>query len=808
VRKFWEKLQLSQPLVPLAVSATLGIALARVLELPLSNSIIALAISVVLLMVGKLWRYSFLLLVFFWGTAAIYSGRYEILSSADLRLLLEDKEKLAVVQGTLLESPSVRETHYGTKTNLNSVARVRISQIQIDKKWEEAEGTIAISTHGELRGEFFPGQIVEVMGVAQMPPKAAAPGLFDYREYLYNQRIFYTLRSESSNDWRILSSPKGPPITEKFRRWAKHQLARGVPAEDESLKLIWAMALGWQSSLSGEMSDPFMRTGTMHIFAISGLHVACISGLFLIVARFAGLPRHLCGFAIIPLLWFYVLATGWQSSSIRSAIMSSVVIAGWTMKRPSVLMNSTAAAALLILVFQPEQLFQTSFQLSFAVVASMALLVPGMEHCRAKLLAADPFLPPELWSVPEGIRHRFLHYVSVSFVVSLASWVGSLPIVAYYFNMVTPVSLLANLFAVPLSSISLAFTVLSILIPPVGPFFNWVSWAFMWATVWVTKFFAIVPGGYLYVPKPNWELFGLYFAVVGAMISGTLWNKAYRRWALSIILAMAAGWTVSILRGSRAPEITMLAAAGTPLYVDFPGKENDLLIDCSTERDADFVVKRFLHAQGAGSVRNLLVTHGDINHAQGFFQLDPEFSPVRIFTTPAKARSPTYKKVLKVLEERPAVWRKVARGDSIGVWQVLHPASDRSFPRADDNSIVLKASIRGWRVLFLGDLGERGQDELLKNEHELQADVVISGLPERDEPLNEQLLAKLNSKVIIVGSMRFPMTDRPGVSLQERLSRFCPNVFFAHKEGSVQASFSKEWCKVISSNGRSVVLHR
>src|SRR6185503_685950 len=103
-----------------------------------------------------------------------------------------------------------------------------------------------------------------------------------------------------------------------------------------------------------------------------------------------------CGVVVIPLIWFYTAATGWQPSAIRSTVMMTVIIGGWALKRPSDLLNSLAAAAFIILLWDPQQLFGASFQLSFFVVLSIALLMPPLELVRDRLLQTDPLLPEPL----------------------------------------------------------------------------------------------------------------------------------------------------------------------------------------------------------------------------------------------------------------------------------------------------------------------------------------------------------------------------------------------------------------------------
>src|SRR5439155_20797297 len=151
--------------------------------------------------------------------------------------------------------------------------------------------------------------------------------------------------------------------------------------------------------------------------------------------------RGWCGCLVLPLIWAYTGVTGWQASAIRSTVMMTIVIAGWSLRRPSDLLNSLAAAGLIILVWDPQQLFQASFQLSFFVVLSIALLLPPLEKVRQRLLQTDPFLPPELRPRWRRWLDGPVRFVTTSIATSLAAWVGSLPLIAYYLHLFTPTSL-------------------------------------------------------------------------------------------------------------------------------------------------------------------------------------------------------------------------------------------------------------------------------------------------------------------------------------------------------------------------------
>src|SRR5258705_8723624 len=114
--------------------------------------------------------------------------------------------------------------------------------------------------------------------------------------------------------------------SDRFQFWAKQTLARGLPTEDEDLRLLWAMTLGWKTALTSEVAEPFMRSGTMHVFAISGLHIALIAGILVLVLRVCKVPAGWAGWVVIPLIWGYTGVTGWQASAIRSTIMMTVII--------------------------------------------------------------------------------------------------------------------------------------------------------------------------------------------------------------------------------------------------------------------------------------------------------------------------------------------------------------------------------------------------------------------------------------------------------------------------------------------------
>ncbi|MHB8523971.1 MAG: ComEC/Rec2 family competence protein [Limisphaerales bacterium] len=783
-----------------------GILLARFLPLPPSG-LFALSFGLLLLTLFRKSERAFFLslLLVFTGWTNL-SWRTAILAPHDLRAVVADRTELVSLLGTLRTTPTQRVLERAGQEQWRSLAQLDVTALRLGTGgWQPAVGCVLASTPGILGTNVYAGQLVVAKGVLRPPRNAVAEGLFDYRAYLAWQGIYYELQTESTNDWRVVLSAVRPRA-DRFRDWAQRTLARGLPAEDEPLRLLWAMTLGWQTALTGEVSEPFMRTGTMHIFAISGLHIALIAGMLVNVLRVARVPRGVCGVVVIPFIWFYTGATGWQSSAIRSTIMMTVIIAGWALKRPSDLLNSLAAAGFIILLWQPEQLFQASFQLSFFVVLSIALLLPALERVRQLCWRTDPLLPAELrprwqrWLEPPG------RLVGASLATSLAAWIGSLPLIAYYFHLVTPVSLLANLVIVPLSSLALMCNLASLFcgdwFPWLTVLFNHSGWFWMACMVRLSEWATALPGAYFYVRSPAPITFIVYYLLVFAAVTGWLFTPRRRVWAGLAVGGLAVLALVRWESERRTTRLTVLAlGSGGAAFLDAPGHREDLVINCGNERAVDFVVKPFLRAQGVNRQAQLLLTHGNSRQVGGATQLRQEFSVLKTLTSSIRFRSPVYRQIVRDLERDPQRWRQINRGDRVDGWTVLHPEARDRFPLAGDHAVVLRGDVAGTRVLLLSNLGRAGQKALRERVPDLQADLVITGLAAGGEPIQDTLLDAIRPQAIILSAGESPARTPAGDPLRGRLARGRIPVLYTGDAGSITVTFRRGSWEVRSMDG-------
>ena len=246
-------------------------------------------------------------------------------------------------------------------------------------------------------------------------------------------------------------------------------LGAGVKTKRPELTAVLrAMLLGQQHELSDEQKTLFRQSGTMHVFSISGLHIAVIAvGLqsLLLLLRLPRVARFGVGLAA---LWLYVDVTGGSPSAVRAFVMVALFQATLVLRRPGNPVSALAAAALVVVLAEPLQVFSASFQMSYGIVAALLLL--GLPLADRWLAAWSPFadLPQVTWTwIHHGIAMLWRGFVA-AMAIGLAATLVSAISGVFFFHLFTPGALLANLVLIPASSLVIVFGFVSLLCGLIG----------------------------------------------------------------------------------------------------------------------------------------------------------------------------------------------------------------------------------------------------------------------------------------------------------------------------------------------------
>lgn len=303
------------------------------------------------------------------------------------------------------------------------------------------------------RGEAGPVRSAHVAatGVIVTLPRDPPAGTFD--GYLAGAGVNFRLTRG-----RIIREGKPPTPYRQFcdqaaRRFSEILGQGAVAKRPELVAVFRAMMLGQQGELSAEQDQLFMQSGTMHMFSISGLHIAVIAAGLQAVLALARLPRA-AQFAIgLVALWLYVDITGTAPSAVRAFIMVAALQSSILLRVPGNPLAALTASAVAVLLVDPMQLFSASFQMSYGIVAALILLgLPLAEKWseRGKLFA---FLPKPMWRWHHRVRDWAWRATLPAIAIGLAATLVSAVSGVLFFKLFTPGALPANLALIPAASL-------------------------------------------------------------------------------------------------------------------------------------------------------------------------------------------------------------------------------------------------------------------------------------------------------------------------------------------------------------------
>ena len=702
-----------QPLVGVALAAVGGILLAEFFPPPIALvCLFSAAAAVVSLFQPAGWLSHLLVAAAFCALHLIQQTDAPV---KELAARLGERARSVTVSGTVASEPKVSPNDFTTFL-------LHLDSIDLGGRQEASDATVRV----RWKGNPGLGDELRLTGSAETIPPPRNPGEFDLRGYLARRDVFQSVFARYPEDGTIIQTGSGrivPRLAARARAWMRTTLNRGLEDSPDVTALINGMALGLRHETPNDIEEPFQQTGTLHLFAVAGLHVGIVAQLLWILASLVRLPRVAAAALIIPCLFFYSAVTGFHVSSVRAATMAAVLLGGIFFGRPVLALNSLAGAALLILAVDSNQLFTSGFQLSFAVVGAILVFQDWLFRVLLRPSESDPFLPRSLVSRRRRVFERGYRWIAGGISVSAAAWIGSLLLIIWYFYLVTPISLLANLTVVPVAFCVLAAGLMSLVTAPFSTtlslIFNNANWSLAKIILALVQTFAHLPTGHAYVERPHWP------------------------------------------SGART-EITVLdAGAGAAVHLRAPGA--DWLFDTGSARDYERFLRDYLHSRGIDRLDGLVLSHGDSSHIGGARAVLDEFNPRRVIDNGAPDRSSVHRALFVGLAP-PEI---VAQGDVFALSRrvtarILYPVAGYKAKAADDQALVVQLVIDGkFRALLVSDSGlETEKDLLALPNDEIRSDILIKGQHHSGDSGSEEFLDAVQPELIIATSRDFPARER------------------------------------------------
>ncbi len=302
----------------------------------------------------------------------------------------------------------------------------------------------------------YPGQYIHFKGKVMPVPPNLDPLGFDWKWYQRVRGVTHQLFLKS-HSWTIPAGQGGSLRTYFHELREKFSIVLGkYLTEPEAFQLAKAIILGDREDMSDSLNEGYQASGSMHILAVSGLHVGLVAGMVMYILGLFLRKRSLqilkVGTAVL-LIWIYIGLTGAEDSAIRAGVMFTIIILGRTISRASETLNLLAASVVFLLILNPWMIHYIGFQLSVLAVAGILFYHPLI----FRMWYPGPWLKRVLWE---------------PFCVTISAQLATLMLSLYCFHHFPVYFLLSGIFVVPLSSLFLAtglgLLVLDFILPIAG----------------------------------------------------------------------------------------------------------------------------------------------------------------------------------------------------------------------------------------------------------------------------------------------------------------------------------------------------
>ena len=420
-----EKTVQNIPFLRIVIAFSLGICLESIWPTTKSNFILVAIIILltIVFIINKIYKYNLqttfgiIITIIFILTGSFCYSKYN-----NKPVFFDD----GIFEATVLELPQEKTNSYQTVVRVNSFIKnntVFPTDEQIIVYFSKEIDTKNLNSGSVVLFNTSPRQIKNF----------GNPYEFNYKQYLERKKIY---RQVYLNDrsWTKTGYYKNPltTIAEKTRQKLL-AIYQNLPIEENELEILSALTLGYKRDLDPETKRVFSSAGAMHVLAVSGLHVGII--FWTILLMFGYLRKQKLGriiFAAISIisLWFYAFITGLSPSVMRAATMFTIFILGENLQRRSSIYNSLAASAFILLLINPNNLFETGFQLSYSAVFGIVYLQPKIRS----VINIKKKIPLFFWDL---------------LCVSIAAQITTIPLTLYYFGQFPVYFWLTNIIIIP-----------------------------------------------------------------------------------------------------------------------------------------------------------------------------------------------------------------------------------------------------------------------------------------------------------------------------------------------------------------------
>lgn len=644
----------------------------------------------------------------------------------------------------------------------------------------------------ENTAELEEGDRVSLIGRLSTPQPMRNPDEFDYKRYLQLQGIDKIFTVNGYNFYEVTS--KGnlnfleKNIIYPSKKFALNNIKRFVPGDEGAF--LKAIVTGERTDITREMKVDFVNAGVMHLIAVSGLNIAYVIIFLTILFSIFRIPQPYRLILIVILLFYYCIFTGGSPSIVRATFMGVMILTALQMQRKIVIYNIVGFSGLIMLMYDSKQLFDPSFILSFTAVISIVFLYKRFEDLFIKRVKADT-----LWK-------KFLFWAMVTFFITLAAQIGTLPLTALYFNKLSVVALLVNILAVGASNISLALGLLQILLGTFSDFLSSIvaeaNFIFLKLQLWVIKYSARLPLSHVNIYKFSFVNLLLYLALIINLFTLKRYNLKFRG-ALTVLIIAALYLTnldfnknlkIAFLDVGQGDCAVIQTPEGKTIVIDAGGQNFNYNAGENT-------LTPYLKRNDIDKIDLLVYTHLHMDHIGGIKYILENFEVANVLESGQRYNSSypnSIDSIIRVKKIPRSILRfgDVIKSDEFRLYclfpseDVLRASTDYSNSNLNNGSLVLKFKYKDTEVLFTGD-AEKESEKFLTDHYGnfLSCDILKAGHHGSITSTSIPLALESNPKIALISCGLYNIYNHPSDIVLKRLKRLGTEVYRTDMDGAL-----------------------
>ncbi|WP_159436067.1 DNA internalization-related competence protein ComEC/Rec2 [Anaerosalibacter sp. Marseille-P3206] len=682
----YRKIFLDKPFIQITIPMAIGIVFCYYIKFNINFILIGLAVLLSIyifsLFRNKKTNYILYFLFFVLGIFLMYE-------KTEKSVIVPYIGREVQVEGVVLELKDTEEY---------SNIILKGEYIFIDGEKRTIKEKIMLKVYGDLKVDT--GYKLVVSGALKQAKRNTNPELFNYKLYLETNDIFTTM---NTNDYRVKVLSKGnlssgEELRKKFKNSVEETFSKYLDVEKS--ELMMSIMLGDMTYLDENNQIKYRDLGLAHLMAISGLHIGIISAFLMSLFLAVGINRRISYVFTVFLIWFYGYLVGFPPSVLRSLIMCTLLFYSEIINRPYDNVNTLLFAAFILLIYNPLWLFNVGFQLSFSATFSLMIF--------SKILK-DKFYP-----------YRGKFYTSLFGI--LAVQIGICPVLAYYFNSISVVSILANLLLIPIMSIGVILGFILYLISFISNFLAVIVGSILNFLLSiesiVSNYIHLLPMGTIRVKSPNILEFTLYYFIIFCLFDIIEIKKyAYlikRAYLYSLAILILAFSILPLYRNQV--ELRFIDVGQGDSILLQTGSKN-FLIDTGGNLFGNFDIGKnilvpYLVKNGIFTLDGVFITHFHEDHVKSLPYLMDNIRVKNLFIGYEREENKLYCESVERARSYHIPIYKINDGDTLRIAKnvyikVLNP-SDEVISLYGDNennlSLVLLLNSFNYKTLLTGDI--------------------------------------------------------------------------------------------------------